>query len=162
MHDATDGVHHGIARTIDIYRLTFSVPIYVTTTTSGLACCAGESAIKWISTNFCQEGVFIPLHIGDYVFIGENSVVTAAQVGSYVRIGQNCVIGKRSVVKDCCVFKDNTVLETEAVIPSFSIVAGQPGRIVGTLPDGAQQLITEAARIFYNNFKSREQDKKVT
>jgi dynactin-5 len=35
---------------------------------------------------------FFPLHIGDHVFIGEDSIVNAAQVGSYVHIGKNCVI----------------------------------------------------------------------
>ena len=35
---------------------------------------------------------FFPLHIGDHVFIDEDTVVNAAHVGSYVFIGKNCVI----------------------------------------------------------------------
>ena len=35
---------------------------------------------------------FFPIHIGDNVFIGEDSIVNAAQVGSFVHIGKNCVI----------------------------------------------------------------------
>ncbi len=35
---------------------------------------------------------FFPLHIGDHVFIEEDCVVNAAQIGSYVHIGKNCVI----------------------------------------------------------------------
>ena len=35
---------------------------------------------------------FFPLHIGDHVFIEEDSIINAAQVGSYVHIGRNCVI----------------------------------------------------------------------
>ena len=35
---------------------------------------------------------FFPLHIGDNVFIEEDSVVNAAQIGSFVHIGKNCVI----------------------------------------------------------------------
>ena len=35
---------------------------------------------------------FFPLHIGDHVFIEEESIINAAQVGSYVHIGKNCVI----------------------------------------------------------------------
>lgn len=35
---------------------------------------------------------FFPLQMGDHVFIGENTVVNAAVVGSYVYIGKNVVI----------------------------------------------------------------------
>jgi len=35
---------------------------------------------------------FFPLHIGDNVFIGEGSVVSAAVIGSYVYIGKNVII----------------------------------------------------------------------
>lgn len=35
---------------------------------------------------------FFPLHMGDHVFVGENSVVNAAAVGSFVYIGNNVVI----------------------------------------------------------------------
>ncbi len=40
---------------------------------------------------FCSVA-FFPLHIGDHVFIGEDSVINAAQIGSYVHIGKNCII----------------------------------------------------------------------
>lgn len=35
---------------------------------------------------------FFPLQMGDHVFVGENTVVNAAVVGSYVYIGKNVVI----------------------------------------------------------------------
>lgn len=35
---------------------------------------------------------FFPLHLGDHVFVGEDSVVSAALVGSFVYIGKNVVI----------------------------------------------------------------------
>lgn len=42
--------------------------------------------------DFFFRVAFFPLHIGDHVFIGEDSIVNAAQVGNYVHIGKNCVI----------------------------------------------------------------------
>ena len=41
---------------------------------------------------FIYRVAFFPIHIGDNVFIGEDSIVNAAQVGSFVHIGKNCVI----------------------------------------------------------------------
>lgn len=40
----------------------------------------------------CFRVAFFPLHMGDYVYVGENSVVSAAVIGSYVHIGKNVVI----------------------------------------------------------------------
>ena len=37
---------------------------------------------------FMKGVAFFPLHIGDHVFIEEDCVVNAAQVGSYVHIGK--------------------------------------------------------------------------
>lgn len=68
--------------------------------------------------------------IGEHVFIDEDSVVNAAQIGSFVHIGKNCVIGRRSILKDCCYIADNTVLPPEAVVPPFAVVAGSPGKNV--------------------------------
>lgn len=41
---------------------------------------------------FLFRVAFFPLHMGDHVFVGENSVVNAAAVGSFVYIGNNVVI----------------------------------------------------------------------
>ncbi|VDN10893.1 unnamed protein product [Dibothriocephalus latus] len=65
-----------------------------------------------------NKGVaFFPLHIGDHVFIGEDSIINAAQIGSYVHIGKNCVVSRRCVLKDACALLDNTVLAAETVVP---------------------------------------------
>jgi len=74
---------------------------------------------------------YLPMKLGDHVYIGSQSIIEAAQIGSYVSIGSNVQIGKFAIVKDCVRIEDDTVIPPNAVIPSFSIVAGRPGRVFG-------------------------------
>jgi dynactin-5 len=77
-----------------------------------------------------------PLKIGDHVLIGPSSIVEAALIGNHVSIGANTIIGKFAIIKDYVRILDGTVVPPNMVIPSFSIVAGRPGRVVGEVPEG--------------------------
>jgi dynactin-5 len=77
-----------------------------------------------------------PLKIADHVFIGPGSIIEAALIGSHVNIGSNCVVGKFAIIKDFVKILDGTVVPPNMVIPSFSIVAGRPGRVVGEIAEG--------------------------
>ena len=81
----------------------------------------------------------MPLRIGDHVFVGQGSIVQAALVGSHVHIGQGVVVGELAVVKDYVRILDGTVVPPYMVIPSFSIVAGQPARVIGEVPEGGHE-----------------------
>ena len=50
------------------------------------------------------SGAFFPLHIGDHVFIDEDSIINAAQIGSFVYIGKNCVIVSLEIFIFCLHF----------------------------------------------------------
>ena len=82
---------------------------------------------------------YMPLRMGDHVYIGQGTVVQAATVGSYVHIGKNCTISEFAIIKDCVKVMDNSVVPPHMVIPSFSIVAGKPARLIGELPEGGSQ-----------------------
>jgi len=79
---------------------------------------------------------YYPLKIGDHVFIGENCFVEAAVVGSNVHISRGSVIGKFAIIKDCVKVLEGTVVPAGMVVPSFSVVGGRPGRVVGEVGDG--------------------------
>ncbi|KAK3388295.1 dynactin subunit 5, partial [Sordaria brevicollis] len=84
------------------------------------------------------KGVFthMPLRLGDHVYIGPGTVVQAAQIGNHVHIGAKVVIGEFAIIKDYVKVLDGSVVPPNMVIPSFSIVAGQPARIIGEIPEG--------------------------
>ncbi|KAJ8121453.1 hypothetical protein ONZ43_g2102 [Nemania bipapillata] len=86
-----------------------------------------------------QSFTYLPLRLGDHVFVGEGTVVQAATVGSHVHIGQNVVVGEFAIIKDYVRVLDGTVVPPNMVIPSFSVVAGQPARVVGEVPEGGHE-----------------------
>lgn len=79
---------------------------------------------------------YMPLRLGDHVFVGQGTVVQAATVGSHVYIGKGCTINEFAIIKDYVKILDGTVVPAFMVIPSFSIVAGQPAKVVGEIPEG--------------------------
>ena len=79
----------------------------------------------------------ISLSIGSHTHIGRNTSIRSISIGSCVVIGTNCVLMIRTKVHDCCIIEDGTVLVPDTVIPPYSRVRGNPGRIVGTIPECA-------------------------
>ena len=81
----------------------------------------------------------MPLRMGDHVFVGQNTVVQAASVGSHIYIGNDAVVGEFAIIKDYVRILDGSVVPPNMVIPSFSVVAGQPARVVGEVPEGGHE-----------------------
>ncbi|KAI1087504.1 trimeric LpxA-like protein [Rostrohypoxylon terebratum] len=123
------------------------------TSSSGAAAPSSNTAVAigrycYLSKGCClrppgriYKGTFtyLPLRLGDHVFIGDSTVVQAATVGSHVYIGQNVVVGDFAIIKDYVRILDGTVIPPNMVIPSFSVVAGQPARVVGEVPEGGHE-----------------------
>ncbi|CAK7200104.1 hypothetical protein SEUCBS139899_002793 [Sporothrix eucalyptigena] len=97
-------------------------------------CCLRPPGRLW-------KGVFshMPLRMGDHVFVGTNTTIMAASIGSHVHVGANVVVGDFAIIKDYVRVLDGTVIPPNMVIASFSIVAGQPARVVGELPEGGTE-----------------------
>jgi dynactin-5 len=104
------------------------------------------------------------MKLGDHIYIGNQTIVEAAQIGSYVSIGSNVQIGKFAIIKDCVRIEDDTVIPPNAVIPSFSIVSGRPGiycsiygtdvvgLVIAELPESAQEEMDNHER--YAEFRT--------
>ena len=111
-----------------------------------------DAVIRPAFKHFQRGSAFFTSLIGDHVYIGEGSVVNAAQIGSYVHIGKNCVIGKRCVIKDCCQIANNSVLPPDTVVATFTLYGGNPAKPIGDLPESTEYLMTDATMQFYKRF----------
>nr|QBH72931.1 dynactin subunit P25 [Liposcelis bostrychophila] len=119
---------------------------------TGRYCIISKNAVLRPPFKKFSKGVaFFPLHMGDHVFIGEDSIISAAVIGSYVYIGKNVVIGRRCVLKDGCMIEDNTILPPETVVPSFTRVGGS-GVAVDELPECTQDLMIDFTKTYYQHF----------
>lgn len=79
---------------------------------------------------------FYPLRIGDNVFVGPGSHISALSVSSNVHVGAGCVLAPFSIVKEHCRILPGTVVPPAMVVPPGSVVAGKPGRVVGEVGEG--------------------------
>jgi dynactin-5 len=117
-----------------------AVPTSTTSVAIGRYCFLARGALLRPPARM-HKGVFtyMPLRLGDHVFVGQGSVVQAATVGSHVHIGKGCTINEFAIIRDYVKVLDGTIVPSGMVIPSFSIVAGQPARVVGEIPEGGHE-----------------------
>ena len=67
---------------------------------------------------------YVPLSIGENVYIDKGSIVCASKIGSCVYIGKNCIIGHRTVIKDNSKILDDSILAPDTVVPPFAVFGG--------------------------------------
>ncbi|KAF2182050.1 trimeric LpxA-like protein [Zopfia rhizophila CBS 207.26] len=79
---------------------------------------------------------YYPMKIGDNVFVGPNCSISAISIASHVHIGVNTTIHPFVIIKENVKILPNTVIPTQMVIPSGSVVGGRPARVVGEVGEG--------------------------
>ncbi|KAK3716024.1 hypothetical protein LTR37_006754 [Vermiconidia calcicola] len=82
---------------------------------------------------------FIPMRIGDNVFIGPNSHISSASISSHVYVGANCVLSPLCIVKESSKILPNTVVPSGMTVPAGTVVGGKPAKILGEVGDGWDQ-----------------------
>ena len=99
---------------------------------------------------FGKELKHLPVSIGDYVSLGEGSVIKAASIGSCVVIGKNAVVGERCILKDCCEIAPGAVVPSDTVIPPFTRWSGNPCKMEGVLNEGVWKKVEWDAENLFN------------
>ncbi|KAJ4362747.1 hypothetical protein N0V95_001349 [Ascochyta clinopodiicola] len=79
---------------------------------------------------------YYPMKIGDNVFVGPNSTISAISISSHVHIGANVTIQPFAIIKENVKILPHTVVPTNMVIASGSVVGGQPARVIGEVGEG--------------------------
>mmetsp|Transcript_14528 Transcript_14528/g.16791 ORF Transcript_14528/g.16791 Transcript_14528/m.16791 type:complete len:179 (-) Transcript_14528:27-563(-) len=90
--------------------------------------------------------------IGDYVYIGEECSVQAHKIGTYVHIGKGCTINERAIINDCCMIEDNSVVEADAVVPSFTVYGGKPATFKGLLTESFPMIMKQKNETYFSRF----------
>lgn len=80
-----------------------------------------------------------PLKIGSFVYVGENSKIQAATIGSHVVIESDVQIGEFAIIKDCVVIRKGSKIPPFAVVAPHSIV--DPRGRVTELPESGRPAI---------------------
>ncbi len=71
--------------------------------------------------------------IGDYVTVGHSAIVHACTIGNECLIGMGAVVLDGAKIGDRCLIAAGSVVTPRTVIPSGSMVAGTPAKVLRTL-----------------------------
>lgn len=96
---------------------------------------------------------FIPMTIGTHCYIGRNCDIQSAVIGVCCHIEDFCVLSPRTILKDFVYIKSGTFVPSDMVLPPFAIVAGNPAKIVGEMPESITTLGFQNATLRYKYFK---------
>ena len=80
--------------------------------------------------------MFLPMRIGDNVFIGPNTHVSSASISNHVYVGANSVLSPLCIVKEGSKILPGTVVPPGMTVPAGTIVGGRPAKILGDVGDG--------------------------
>eukprot|EP01039_Chlorochromonas_danica_P006277 gene6277-6920_t len=96
---------------------------------------------------------FIPMTIGMHSYIGQETIVEAACIGSGCFIGQRCILSARCILKDYVKVLDDTVVPPDMVLPACSVVGGSPARILSFQSEAVTSLAATDAIERYQALK---------
>ena len=86
-----------------------------------------------------------PLRIGDNVTIGHGAIVHGCTVGNNVLIGMGAIVLDGAVIEDNCIIGAGALVTQNKVMPTGSLVLGNPAKVVREISDEERLSILENA-----------------
>lgn len=94
-----------------------------------------------------QKG-YTQLSVGNYSTIGDRSSVRLVLVGNRVKVGADCELGAFSVINDCVIIENDTVVPARYVVPPYSRVSGRgPTFRVDPINPSYRKVLENEARL---------------
>jgi carbonic anhydrase/acetyltransferase-like protein (isoleucine patch superfamily) len=91
-------------------------------------------------------GVTVTLHEGAH--IGHGAIIHGATVGKDCLVGMNAVLMDRVIVEDECVVGALAFVSADTIIPTRSIVVGNPAKVVKQVSDEMLAWKQEGTRLY--------------
>jgi len=84
----------------------------------------------------------LPTSIGEKVVFGHRNFVIGVSIGNLCEIGNGCILMPNSQIGDWCILGEGTLIPEGRVIPDRSVVVGRPGRVIRSLTEADEAMIT--------------------
>lgn len=105
----------------------------------GKSCSVQDNAVLHMEEKY-------PLTIGNNVTIGHGAIVHGCTVENNCIIGMGSIIMNGALIGHDCIIGAGALITENDVIPDYSVVIGQPGRIIRkTTPEDSEKIVANAA-----------------
>jgi carbonic anhydrase/acetyltransferase-like protein (isoleucine patch superfamily) len=94
-----------------------------------------------------------PMSVGSYVTVGHRAILHGRSVGDRTLVGMGAILLGGSVVGSECIIAAGAVVREGAEVPTRSLVAGVPGKVVRKLTDAEVAEILRNAEGYFAKAK---------
>lgn len=80
--------------------------------------------------------------VGRKVVFGHRTFIIGATIGDLCEIGNGCILMPGSTLGNWCILGEGTLIPEGMIVPEYSVVVGRPGRIIRSLTEEDQAMIS--------------------
>lgn len=95
--------------------------------------------LRFVDRRAIAEGLKVT--IGSMVYIGPNVISEAHKIDNFVIIEADAILGERCVIRHGATVRAGAVVPPGMVVPPFSIVEGNPARVVGRVREDVHPIL---------------------